>query len=65
MGGHGISNNAVSTMLRDFVRFLHHYGMLRVKNPLPGRLRAMMGKLEGVGCLPVDHKMILCKTSKV
>ena len=63
-GGHGVSNGALDKMLQDFVRFLKYNNMLRVNNPLPGSLRAKMGKAEGFGSIPVDHEMIMCNTAK-
>jgi hypothetical protein len=63
-GGHGISNSAANKMLQDVVRLFTHNNMLRVKHPLPGSLRAKMGKAEGIGYIPVDHEMIMCSTGK-
>ena len=37
--------------------------MVRVKHPLPGSCRQKMGKIEGVGSLPVDDQLIQCSTS--
>ena len=61
--GHAISNEAVCRLLEDYNRYLQRYGMLRVKHPLPGSCRQKMGKVEGVGSLPVGHQLIECSTS--
>ena len=37
-GGYSVSNCAINQILQDFVKILNRYGMLRVKNPLPGLL---------------------------
>ena len=63
-GGYGISNNTICGVLKDFVRFQKDNNMLRVKNPLPGRLRAKMGKAEAKGTVPVDYKLLMCSTAK-
>jgi hypothetical protein len=63
-GGFGISNNAVNKMLQDVVRIFKHNNMLRVTHPLPGSLRAKMGREEGKGTIPVDYQVIRCSTAK-
>ena len=62
-GKKAISNEAVCRLLEDYNRYLQRYGMLRVKHPLPGSCRQKMGKVEGVGSLPVGHQFIECSTS--
>ena len=63
-GGHGVSNNALNQMLQDVVRLFKHYNMLRVNHPLPGGLRAKMGRAEAKGTIPVDYQVIRCSTGK-
>jgi hypothetical protein len=63
-GGYGISNSAANKMLQDVVKLFKHSNMLRVKCPLPGSLRAKMGKAESNGTIPVDYQVIRCSTAK-
>jgi hypothetical protein len=63
-GGYGVSNSAVNKMLQDVVKLFKHNNMLRVKCPLPGSLRAKMGKAESNGTIPVDYQVIRCSTAK-
>jgi len=63
-GGYGVSNLAANRMLQDVVRFFKDNNMLRVKHPLPGSLRAKMGKAEAKGTLPVDFQVVRCTTGK-
>jgi hypothetical protein len=63
-GGYGISNSAANQVMQDVVRLFKHNNMLRVKHPLPGSLRAKMGRVEAKGTIPVDYQVIRCSTAK-
>jgi hypothetical protein len=63
-GGYSVSNMAANRILQDVVRCFKHNNMLRVKHPLPGSLRAKMGRAEANGTLPVDFQVIRCNTGK-
>ena len=63
-GGYGVSNSAANQMMQDVVKVFKHNNMLRVQHPLPGSLRAKMGKAEENGTLSVDHQVTRCSTAK-
>ena len=61
-GGSDMANIAYERMMKAFVLNLQDNNMLRVVNPLPGRLRKKMGLLERKGTLPVKYQLVRCAT---
>ena len=61
-GGSDKGNVAYERQMKAFVLYLTDNNMLRVANPLPGRLRKKMGNLERKGTLPVKYQLVRCAT---
>ena len=61
-GGSGMANIAYERMMQAFVVYMKYNNMLRVSNPLPGKLYKKMGNLERKGTLPVKYQLVRCAT---
>ena len=61
-GGSDKGNIAYERQMKAFVLYLIDNNMLRVANPLPGRLRKKMGNLERKGTLSVKYQLVRCAT---
>ena len=61
-GGSDMANIAYERMMKAFALNLQDNNMLRVANPLPGRLRKKMGMLERKVILPVKYQLVRCAT---
>ena len=61
-GGFDMANVAYERVAKAIVLNMQDNNMVRVANPLPGRLRKKMGNLERKGTLPVKYQLVRCAT---
>ena len=61
-GGSDMGNIAYERMAKAIVLNMQNNNMLRVANPLPGRLRKKMGFLERKRILLVKQQLVRCAT---